>query len=202
MFAPGDQVRSRSEILFVGRLVSGKGADILLGAMPHILARHPGASLTLVGDGPEKVSLADTAQRSGIAGRVRFAGALPHAELPQHYRRAALLVLPSREEGFGLVLVEALGCGCPVAASDLPAVRALLGDGTGGRLFRPEDPEDLARVVAELLADEAERQAIAERGRADVLGRYGWDAIAQRYSRVLADGPVSKRESHGTHRQP
>ncbi len=185
-FTPQAQARSTGEILFVGRLVYGKGADVLLEAMPRILARHPGATLTLVGDGPEKVSLHDTVLRLGLGERVRFAGALSHASLPQYYRRATLLVLPSREEGFGLVLVEALGCGCPVAASDLPAPRALLGNGSGGSLFRPEDPADLARVVGELLADATARRALAERGRAGVLDRYDWDVIAQDYSRVLA----------------
>lgn len=187
-FSPSSTARSPSEILFVGRLAREKGADILLRAMPRILALQPEATLTLIGDGPEKVSLRETAASLDLAGRVRFAGALPNAVLPEHYRRAALLVLPSRREGFGLTLVEALGCGCPVAASDLPAPRALLEDGRAGRLFRAEDPDALARAVLELLADPAAAAAMAVRGRAAVVERYDWGVIARRYGQALSAG--------------
>ena len=186
-FSPSTTVRSSSEILFVGRLAREKGADILLRAMPRILAQRPEATLTLVGDGPEKVCLRETAESLGLTGRVRFAGALPHAALPEHLRRAAVLVLPSRREGFGLALVEALGCGCPVAASDLPAPRALLEDGLAGRLFRAEDPEALACAVLDLLADPAAAAALAMRGRATVVERYDWSVVARRYGQALSE---------------
>lgn len=185
-FTPAAQpARSRDEILFVGRLAYEKGADLLLAALPRILERWPQARLTLIGDGAEKVSLHDTAQRLGVAPCVRFLGALPQAALAEHYRRAALLVLPSRREGFGLVLVEALGCGCPVAAADLPAVRELLDDGRGGRLFRAGDADDLARVVLDSLADTAAAAALTRHGRAKVCAHYDWGGIVQRYSAVL-----------------
>lgn len=185
MFTPADQTRSQNEILFVGRLAREKGADILLAAMPRILAQRPDATLTLIGDGPEKVSLRDTAHRLGLSDRVRFSGALPHAVLPDYYRRATLLVLPSRREGFVLVLVEALGCGCPVAAADLPAVRNLLDNGRNGGLFRLEDPNDLARVVLELLSDAPAAAALARRGREAVVDCCDWHTIAWRYGQAL-----------------
>lgn len=178
-------VRSRDEILFVGRLAHEKGADILLAALPRILERRPQAMLTLIGDGPEKVSLRDTARRLGVEQCVRFLGALPQAALAEHYRRAALLVLPSRREGFGLVLAEALGCGCPVAAADLPAVRELLDGGDGGRLFRAEDVEALAAAVLALLTDPDAAAALARRGRARVLELCDWHVVARRYDAML-----------------
>jgi len=192
LFTPVESpARSQEEILFVGRLAREKGADILLEAMPRILAQRPEATLTLIGDGPEEVRLHDTARGLGLADRVRFAGAQPQAVLPEHYRRAALLVLPSRREGFGLVLVEALGCGCPVVAADLPAVRELLDDGRGGRLFRAENPAELARAVLELLDDAQAAAALAQRGRAAVTESYDWRAIARRYSEMLNEGKES-----------
>lgn len=185
LFVLDGSPRSPAEILFVGRLVPGKGVDILLRALPAILARKPDATLTVVGGGPERDKLADLAQRLCVGERVSFIGPVAHAALAAHYRRAALLVLPSREEGFGLVLVEALGCGCPVAASDLPAIRGLLNEGQAGRLFRSGDAGDIALAVAELLADGDARNALAERGRQHVLSRYDWDATAQRYATLL-----------------
>ncbi|MBI4989025.1 MAG: glycosyltransferase family 4 protein [Rhodocyclales bacterium] len=185
LFVPDGSPRRRAEILFVGRLVPGKGADILLRALPAILARQPEATLTVVGGGPERDKLADLAQRLRVGERVSFTGPVAHAALAAHYRRAALLVLPSREEGFGLVLVEALGCGCPVVASDLPAIRGLLNEGRAGRLFRPGDAGDLALAVAELLTDGDARNAMAERGRQHALSRYDWHSNAQRYAAML-----------------
>lgn len=185
LFVPDGSPRSKAEILFVGRLVPGKGADILLRALPVVLARQPDATLTVVGGGPERDALIDLARRLNVEQHVTFAGPVPHASLAAHYRRAALLMLPSRAEGFGLVLVEALGCGCPVVASDLPAIRGLLLDGQAGRLFRSGDTEDLAHAVAALLADGESRDALAERGRAHVLVRYDWQAIARQYASIL-----------------
>ncbi len=186
LFVPDGSPRHAAEILFVGRLVRGKGADILVRALPDVLAARPDATLTLVGGGPEREGLAELARGLGLAGRVAFLGPLPHAALAERYRRAAVTVLPSREEGFGLVLVEAMGCGCPVAASDIPALRELLLGGQAGRLFRAGDAADLARVLGELLSDEAARLALGARGRAHAADRYGWRALAQRYALLLA----------------
>lgn len=197
LFVPDGSPRSKAEMLFVGRLVPGKGADILLSALPAILARQPEATLTVAGGGPEQDSLIDLARRLNVEPHVTFAGPVAHASLAAHYRRAALLVLPSRAEGFGLVLVEAIGCGCPVVASDLPAIRGLLLDGQAGRLFRSGDAEDLAHAVAALLADGESRCALAERGRAHVLARYDWQAIAGRYASILAPAAAAGRNGSG-----
>ena len=187
LFVTDGSPRSAAEILFVGRLVPGKGADLLLRALPAVLAACPDATLTLVGGGPELENLVALARRLDIAPRVTFLGSLPHVALAERYRRAAVTVLPSYEEGFGLVLVEAMGCGCPVAASDIPALRELLHDGEAGRLFRAGDAEDLARVLIELLADEAARLDLAARGRAHAVARFGWSALAQRYALLLTE---------------
>lgn len=184
-FVPSEQARSRGEILFVGRLVRDKGADVLLRAMPAILERHSGVKLTMVGDGPEKTVLHNVAHSLGIDGQVYFAGALSNAKLPEYYRRAALLVQPSREEGFGLVVVEALGCGCPVVASDLPALRDLIVEGETGRFFRCNDAEDLARMVNDILCDPEGAKMMADQGRRFVLLRYDWKCAAHSYLEAL-----------------
>lgn len=193
-FVPAGTNRNPCEILFVGRLVPGKGADILLRALPAVLGAQPDATLTVVGGGPERGNLADLARDLKVESKVTFMGAQAHTSLAGLYRRAALLVLPSREEGFGLVLVEALGCGCPVVASDLPSIRSLLLDGQAGRLFRPGDAADLARTASLLLADDETRQALADRGRQHVLSRYDWQVTARRYTEMLAPGTSMQEE--------
>jgi glycosyltransferase involved in cell wall biosynthesis len=192
LFVPDGSPRNPAEILFVGRLVPGKGADILLRALPAILDGQPEATLTLVGGGPERDYLAELARRLKVDARVQFMGPVAHTSLAALYRRASLLVLPSREEGFGLVLAEALGCGCAVVASDLPAIRGLLDDGRAGRLFRAGDAEDLAHAVAELLADGDCRRELAAAGRRRVLSSCDWDAVARRYTAILQPRVSSK----------
>ena len=186
LFVPDGSPRNAAEVLFVGRLVAVKGVDTLISALPDVLAGRPDATLTVVGGGPERDRLAELARRLDVASCVTFVGPVPHAELAKYYRRAALLVLPSREEGFGLVLIEALGCGCPVVASDLPAIRGVLGEGKTGRLFCAGDAEDLTRAVCGMLGDPVGGGDMARQGRSDAIARYDWQVIAQHYAALLA----------------
>lgn len=185
MFSPGSLERSVDELLFVGRLVRGKGLDILLHALPDIVIQHPGVRLTVVGGGPERQDLARLSDSLHVAQRVEFVGTLEHRQLANIYRRAALLVLPSREEGFGLVLVEAMGCGCPVVASDLPAVRSIVCDGDTGRLFRVADVEALARVICQLLSDGTARQLLSRTACTFVRERFDWHSIGEQYAALV-----------------
>lgn len=137
-FVPDPSVpRSSDEILFVGRLVEKKGVCHLIDAMPAIVASYPSAHLTIAGFGPEEAALRAQVRQRGLDDRVRFVGAVPQAKLPTLYRRAAVLVAPfvqaasGDQEGLGLVSVEAIGCGCPVILSDLPATRDVLADSSG-----------------------------------------------------------------------
>jgi glycosyltransferase involved in cell wall biosynthesis len=184
-FVPDGRKRADAEVLFVGRLVAVKGLDVLIRAMPQIRATHPAARLSIVGDGPERPRLEGMVNSLRLASCVDFLGAVEQSGLVEYYRRVTLLVLPSLEEGFGLVVVEALGCGCPVVASDLPAVRDILEDGRCGLLFRTGDSADLAEKVCELLASERLRHSLAVIGRASVLERYDWNMIGQSYLSVL-----------------
>src|SRR5690606_3233654 len=97
-----------------------------------VIARHPHATLIVVGSGPEESALRDQAALIGVGNRITFAGSIPQADLPAYYRRAGLFVAPfvqaagGDQEGLGLVTVEAIACGCPVLATALPAVLDVL----------------------------------------------------------------------------
>jgi glycosyltransferase involved in cell wall biosynthesis len=188
-----DTQRSDREILFVGRLVEKKGLRHLLDALPRIIAEHPDALLTIAGFGPEEAQLRARADALGLADRVRFLGAVGQPELPALYRRAAVFVAPFVEaksgdqEGFGLVLVEALGCGCPIVASELPATRSLLSSAAGAIRVPPADSDAIARAIGTVLADPGAFAARAAADRAGLLERYDWDPVAARYAATLRD---------------
>lgn len=182
-----------ADLLFVGRLVEKKGLEHLVRALPEVLRTQPRATLTVVGAGPEEGRVRDLATQIGVIGRIRFLGSMAHHELPELYRQAALFVAPfvvaagGDQEGFGLVLVEALGCECPVIASDLPAIRDIvLPDGTG-MLVPPGNPQALAAAIITLLGDPERRRRLARAGRRHVFARYGWDASAAGYRQILRD---------------
>lgn len=183
--------RSEREILFVGRLVEKKGLHYLLEAMPAVLRQVPDAFLSVVGFGPEEATLKAQVRALGVELSVHFLGALPHAELPAFYRRAAVFVAPfvraqsGDEEGLGLVLVEAISCGCPIVAGDVPALVEVLGDDFGDMVIDPRDGQALAQKIVGLLAE-----PIATRGRAAQLRqtigmRFDWDRVAKKYASLL-----------------
>lgn len=187
-FAP-EAARSRagSELLFVGRLVAGKGVQHLLRALPLVREKLPDARLTIVGAGPLEAALRTQAHALGLDAHVAFAGAIPNDGLPAFYRRAAVLVMPSvGQEGLGLVIGEALACECPVVASDLPAVRELIEDGVTGLLAREGDVVDLAEKIVRTLRDPLRAAHQAREGRARVLERLDWQSVSRRYEELLA----------------
>lgn len=184
-------MRDRYRILFVGRLVEKKGVDVLLRALPIVRENFPAVHVTIVGDGPERSCLESLAQELGVVEVVEFAGRKPNAEIVDFYRSAGVFAMPSiiaadgDQEGLGLVAVEAMGCGCPVIASDLAAIQDVVSDGVTGILFRAGDHEALAAALLKLFDDQVLADSLAVSARQYVIDRYDWDIVAERYSQVL-----------------
>ncbi len=147
--------RVRRDVLVAGRLVRVKGFDIVIDAWARIAAApaSSGHRLLVAGDGPELEALRDQADQAGIGSRVWFLGRLDRAALAETMSRAALVVVPSREEAFGLTAAEALALGTPVVASRVGGLPELLADGAAGRLVTPGSSEELAAAIREVLCD-------------------------------------------------
>jgi glycosyltransferase involved in cell wall biosynthesis len=177
-------------VLFVGALDRAhyfKGMEVLLQALARIPAGD--VRLLVVGDGALRPSYQARAAELGVADRVLFCGRVSAEDLPDHYSVCDLLVLPSvtRGEAFGVVLLEAMACGKPVIASNLPGVRSVVSDGQDGLLVQPGDVVDLAAKVHGLLDDAPRRRAMGEQGRAKVEARYDWATIIPRLVRVYEE---------------
>lgn len=182
---PATKVRSDNELLFVGRLVEQKGGQYLIQAMPEILKKHPQAMLTIVGDGPARENLRRLAAISGVNEHVHFKGAVANTALNELYGRAAVFVSPSLTEGFGLTLVEALGCGCPVVATDLHAIRDIVIDGSTGLMCRGGDSADIAAKVCKLLDQPGLRDKLGNAGRQHVQQHFDWATVSERYAALI-----------------
>lgn len=179
--APAEAEASRERvILFAGFLIARKGVDFLLAAAPAILARLPGYRIVLVGAGPEEAALRAQATALGIGGAVEFCGFLPQAEVRTWMQRARVLVLPSREEGQGVVLLEALASGTPVAGSDVDGIAEVVTPEVGA-LFPVGDPAALAAAVIGLLEDEERWRRLSQAARQRAVAHYDWSVLARRY---------------------
>ena len=145
-------------------MVPVKGFDLLVEAMPALLAAVPGAHAVVIGDGPEGVALASLAERLGVSARVRLHG--PSTDPATILAAADVLAAPSRNEGMGRALVEAMALGVPVVGTDVGGIPSVVGDDQAGRLIPPDDVSALAAALIELGRDESVRAKLAEVARA------------------------------------
>ncbi len=193
-FTPAQSgARSGDELLFVGRLVRKKGVACLLPTLALVLETLPTARLTIVGAGPLDGELRAEARARRLDEKVIFAGAVANEHLAPYYRRAAVFLAPSvvtpegDQEGLGLVIAEALACGCPVVASDLPAIRDLIEHGSTGLLARPGDAADFAEKTLHLLRNPERAARLAAMGRQRVLERFDWQSVCEGYEELLRE---------------
>ena len=177
-------------LLAVGRLVARKGYMTLLRAMPNILSENPNAKLVIVGRGHMKSRLEKNAKKLGIEKSIHIQSSLSFSELSQHFRSADLVVYPSYYEGQGLIPLESLASGTPVATVDQEPLTEMV-DSTVGGLFKRGDPKDLARCVNEMLSSE-ETAEKARLGRERVLSKYTYEHNASDYEAVFMRA-ISKR---------
>jgi glycosyltransferase involved in cell wall biosynthesis len=177
-------------ILYVGHINEVKGVDVLLGAMRLLVARRPSARLVLVGATFYRAKrllgerMRALAGELGIAEHVEFAGPQPHDELIRHMHESSVLVLPSRAESFGCVLVEALACGRPVVATRCGGPEDIVNDSVG-RLVPPADERSLAEAILDVLS-RPERFDPA-RLRSYALQNFSWDRVAARTAGVYGE---------------
>jgi phosphatidylinositol alpha-mannosyltransferase len=178
-------------LAFLGRTgETRKGLSVVLDAFADVVAAHPGARLIVAGPQTRPVTVP-----ARVRDRVRFLGLLSDAERADLLASATVFVAPQLGgESFGVVLVEAMASGAAVAASDIPAFRALLDNGRLGALFTPGDPAAAARAISGLL-DDAPRRARLSAAAAREVHRYDWSVLAPEieavYEKVVRTGAAS-----------
>jgi glycosyltransferase involved in cell wall biosynthesis len=203
-FHPSTVIRERSSkgptIGFVGRMLPGKGLNVLAEALDKLSAEA--WQLLVVGDGSERVEFEQRLATSGLLGRAHFTGAIRFDLVPEYFKKLDVLVIPTQttqriREQFGRVIVEAMASGIPVIGSTCGAIPEVIGD--AGLIFPEGDADALAGALRRLLSDGPLRERLALAGRKRVEQLYSWERVADQtyelFQQVLRanEAPALKR---------
>jgi glycosyltransferase involved in cell wall biosynthesis len=193
VFHPGPPRRDAPvRALAVGAVQETKGISELLAALAQARAHAAAVPVDVVGDGPGREHYRERAEQLGLAGLVRFRGALPHREVAAAMRDASFLVHASHWENLPNVLIEALACGLPVVATDVGGVPEIVRPDEG-ILVPPRDVPALARAIGEMR--ERCREFDPERLSRDAGARFGADVVARLWTEVYEDVVAARRNA-------
>lgn len=176
-------LENKKIVLFVGRLEPQKGLRYLVESMNHL---NKDISLIIIGEGTEKNKIKDIIGKLNLVKRVHLLGKIDEKLLPLHYNMCDVFVLPStnRLEAFGLVLIEAMACGKPVVATDMPGIKEVVLDEKTGFLCEPFDSKGLAEKIRIILDDENKRKNMGKNARKHAIKNYSWEVIAKKIERI------------------
>jgi glycosyltransferase involved in cell wall biosynthesis len=192
------RIGNRPVVGFVGRQDPLKGVPTLIEAM-HIVWQHsPDAVLLLAGQSAHRDKTVNAAiaslspeNRENVVLFDDFAD----SDLPSIMDACDVLALPSVEESFGLVMIEAWACNKPVIGADIPSTRCIIDAGVDGLIVKPFDAPDLAEKILELMGDPDKRARFGERGRQKVLSRYTWDRVTDAWEAAFRKAAAASRRS-------
>lgn len=181
LFKTFTDTKREKSICFVGRLVSDKGADMLIKAFADL--KPEGWKLNIIGDGPERPSLEKLALELGILGMVTFYGMLKGDALVSALNTQEIMVVPSRwREPFGVVALEGLACGCVLLVSDGGGLPDAVG--SAGLVFRRGDESDLRNQLDMLMKDSSQRHVLRSRA-SEHLENFKQDIVCDQYIKIL-----------------
>ena len=186
------RLEDRRVIVSVGRLVHRKGQDKLIESLPKILQSFPGAVLLLVGEGPIKQMLKNTAKQLGVTNQVIFAGRVQHIDLPDYICLGEVFAMPVRSrfaglevEGLGIVYLEASACGLPVIVGNSGGATDAVIDGVTGLLVDGSDIDQIADAVCKLLTDQSRAKAMGLAGRGWVIENWQINTWSEKFNKLL-----------------
>lgn len=175
-------LKDEAIVLFVGSLVENKGVDSLIQAFLSVTKTFKNAKLVIVGDGPLKSKLEKLATK--LKGSVIFTGY--RTDVPQILTAVDVLVLPSRSEGLGEVLLEAMASGKPVVATNVGGIPELVKNFENGIIVEPENPSELAEAIISILSNPDLAKKLSENG-LKFVKKFGWDIIANEVIKVYGE---------------
>ena len=187
--APLDVPPGSRIILSVGRLIAaepGKGFDTVIRALPQVLRQVPNCCYVVIGIGDDRERLERLAQEKGVRDHVVFAGEQTSDHLKRYYAACDVFAMPSRQEGFGIVFLEAMAFGKPILAGHHGGTPEFVTDGQTGYLVKHDDDGEVATRLIRLLQDDECRRSMGEAGRRWVEENYSFEQFRCRLLSVLA----------------
>jgi glycosyltransferase involved in cell wall biosynthesis len=175
---PIELVAEGVKLLYVGGLVPVKGLDVLIKACALLVEQGIKFHLFLVGKGSEKQKLSDLVISLKLQAFITFVGEIPHPQVPAYFKSVDVFVLPSRNEGLGIVLLEAMAAKTAIVASKVGGIPDLVTDGKNGLLVSPENPHALAMALTAVINDSELREGMAQRG-LEVVKYYTYEKAAK-----------------------
>lgn len=175
---------AKVKLLFIGRLIPRKGFQRVVKALPRVKElTGNGFEIEVVGTGDAKAQLDEEAEKLGVSDLIKYVGTVPYDRLEASYQYADVFVLTSLSEGMPSVILEAMGCGLPVVASDVGGNNELITNGENGYLIKGDDIEGLAERLAQLINDRELRENMGAKSRERALA-YDWGKIMGRYNEL------------------
>ena len=179
--------RPEKFLLYFGRLdIFHKGLDTLLEAVAILARDRRDIEIRIAGRGKDADRVSEMAARLGIAANVRLLGAVSDEERNELFAKAAIQLMPSRFEGFGLAAAEAMAAGVPLIASSVGSLPEVVDAPRGGVLVPPEDPKALADAAGRLLDDPEKRLALSSSAR-ESARRFSWSAVADAHLQFITN---------------
>jgi glycosyltransferase involved in cell wall biosynthesis len=178
-------------VLFVGSLIPRKGVPFLVEAARKIVKEKANTKFLIVGDGPLKNRLTASLEKSNLLSNFIFMGNLKDDKLPAVYNCADVFVLPSIQEGQGIVLLEAQAAGKPVVAFDVGGINEAVRNGETGLLVKRGSTGELADALLKLLSDRSLKEKMGSNGRRFVSESFTWDICAQKLLKVYYEALAS-----------
>lgn len=180
-----DPHNSAPFLLGVGQLKHIKGFDILIETFALVKPHFPDIKLILIGDGPERAKLMNLSRKLNLEESIIFRGTLKHEEIPKYLLDCELLIMPSRKEAFGIVILEAMAAKKAVIARDVGGVSEFVRDRENGILVRNSNPENMADAISRLLDNPQLAAELGMRGRETVESSYTCEILADKYLQVF-----------------
>ena len=178
---------NKKTILYVGRFYKGKGLEFLIDAVERLIPEHPSVRLWVTGQGVYFKKINAFIQGRAIRKHIVFLGWKESEALNQLYNEATVYVMPSIVEGFGMTLLEAMACGCPVIATDSGGAVDIIRHNYNGLLTSYGNVEQLAAFISRILTDETKKEFLIQNG-LTIIKDFRWEAIARKLYCIYTDG--------------
>jgi len=174
-------VNKNLELLAVGHLVPNKNYSLMIDILQCLTAMVPNVRLTVIGSGPEMNGVLNLVREKRLLNHFRLIEKVPNREMRLYYSQVDLMLLLSKTEIFGMVILEAMACGCPVMASSIPAAVDVIVDGENGFLLQDLEPLSIAIRIRDIFAESALIERVRSESIRAVHERYAWNVIASQY---------------------